>query len=136
VMYSGAKSAGVILGYLDIDSVEFAFVFFPSTSTPAKTPLSAKLRPADDQQATSVPAGVPAEYADEAAVALKRWKTMVDKTIVVEDDISSFPKAVECGVHLVKCSALAQWQALSIGTLTPADNWGAVPLEERKDAQK
>jgi len=120
ISYEG-KLAGVLLGYVEIDGVDFGFVYFPVNGHPVRMSLAAKLRGLGAKQE---PTGVPPATSkdaneEEVRVMVQRVKAMEEKLIVTEDQVSSFPNALENGVHLVRCSTLAHWQVISIGKIVP-----------------
>jgi hypothetical protein len=115
--------AGVVLGKADIDGEQFSLVFFPKTGKPNRMSLADAIRTRGGGLADPNRARTPEER-ERLARARKKMET----TIIAEDPKSKLPDSLSVGIHVCRTSSLAQWQAVDIGKIDLADNWG---LSER-----
>jgi hypothetical protein len=114
--------AAVVLGRMDIDGERFSLVFFPKTGRPNRVSLADKIRALAGADRLADPnRGRNAEERESLARMRRTQETM----IVVEDPESKLPDSVSAGVHVCRTSSLAQWQAIDIGKIDLADNWGS-----------
>jgi hypothetical protein len=113
--------AAVVLGNVNIDGEQFSLVFFPKTGKPNRMSLADRIRTQYGADRLTDPnSGRNAEEREGSA----RVRRMEETTILVEDPNSKLPDSLSAGVHVCRTSSLAQWQAVDIGKIDLADNWG------------
>jgi len=162
ILVGPGESAGLLLGYIDIDGESFAFILFPKTGKPIIMSLADKTRAIRKEHGIPEPNEVEVQkgiekrrksYARLRALrkergipnppdevppeeALARLKAMDEKMIVVEDRVGELPGSLEHGVHIVRCSGLASWQGLYIGKIVAGENWGVLPWKSENGMTK
>lgn len=113
VLLGPNDTAGVALGFMNIDGERFVVIFFPKTGRPKIMSLAEKSR-VDPNEGKNA----------RVREALLRLKKSMEQTLVAEDVRSIAPNSLDMGIHLCRISSLEQWQAVVIGKITLTGNWG------------